>query len=74
MCVLYRGFGSNGFVTKVQPFLMDDHYRMDIISDVGHPTSNLVVSLVLRTVACNGWDTGIVLQVPRDNTNPIEKG
>ena len=53
MCVC-GGFGSNGFVTKVQPFLMGDHYRMDIISGVGHPRSDSVVPLVLCTVACNG--------------------
>jgi hypothetical protein len=46
------GFGSNGFVTKMQPFLMDGHYRMNIISSVGHPRSDSVVSLVLRTVFC----------------------
>jgi hypothetical protein len=37
MCVCVGGgggFGSNGFVTKVQSFLMDDYYRTDIISDV----------------------------------------
>jgi hypothetical protein len=52
-CV-YVGFGSNDFVTKVQPFSMDGHYRTDIISVVGHPRSDLVVSLVLCTIACNG--------------------
>jgi hypothetical protein len=26
------GFGFNGFVIKVQPFLMDGHYRTDITS------------------------------------------
>jgi hypothetical protein len=52
-CV-YVGFGSNDFVTKAQPFPMDDHYRIDIIGDVGHQRSNLVVPLVLCTVACNG--------------------
>jgi hypothetical protein len=44
---VWRGFGSNGFVTKAQPFLMDGHYRTDIISNVGYPRSDLVVSLVL---------------------------
>jgi hypothetical protein len=48
------GFGSNDFVTKAQPFPLDDHYRTDIISDVDHQRSNLVVPLVLCTVACNG--------------------
>ena len=73
MCVLYGGFGSNGFVIKVQPFLMDDHYEMDIISGVGHLRSELVMPLMLCMVACNGWGTGIVLQVPQDSTNPVEK-
>jgi hypothetical protein len=50
MCV--RGFGSNGFVTKMQPFSMDGHYRMDIISGVGHPRSDSVMPLVLCTVCC----------------------
>jgi hypothetical protein len=66
-------FGSNGFVTKMQPFPMDDHYRTDIISCVGHLRSESVVALVLCMVACNGWGTGIVLYVPWDNTNPAEK-
>jgi hypothetical protein len=48
MCV---GFGSNGFVTKTQPFLMDGHYRTNNISSVGHPRSDSVVPLVLYTVA-----------------------
>jgi hypothetical protein len=34
MCVC-GGLGFNGFVIKVQPFLMDGHYKMDIISGVG---------------------------------------
>jgi hypothetical protein len=72
MCLLYESFGSNGFLTKVQPFPMDGHYRIDIISSVGHPRSDLVVPLVLCTVACNDWGTGIVLQIPRDNTKPVE--
>ena len=41
---------------------------------VGHPKSNLVVPLVLYTVACNGWGIDIVLQVPQDSTNPAKKG
>ena len=74
MCVLYGGFESNGFVTKVQSFLMDDHYKMDIISGVGHPRSNSIMPLVLCTVACNGWGIGIVLQVACDSTKPAENG
>jgi hypothetical protein len=50
VCVL-RGFGSNGFVTKMQPFPMDDYYRTGVISGVGHPRSDSIVLLVLRTVA-----------------------
>jgi hypothetical protein len=44
------GFGSNGFMTKTQPFLMDGHHRTNIISGVGHPRSDFVVLLVLCTV------------------------
>jgi hypothetical protein len=50
------------------------YYRTDIISGVGHPRSDSVVPLVLCMVGCNGWGTGIVLQVPRDSANPVEKG
>jgi hypothetical protein len=46
------GFGSNGFVTKMQPFSMDGHYRTDVINGVGHLRSDLVVLLVLCTVCC----------------------
>jgi hypothetical protein len=73
MCVC-EGFGSNGFMTKVQSFPMDGHFRTDIISDVGHSRSDSVVQLVLCKVACNGWGIGIVLLVPRDNTNTTENG
>ena len=73
-CVCVEGFGSNGFVTKVLSFPMDGHYRMDIISGVGHPKSNLAMPLVLCMIACNGWGTDIVLQVPRDSTNLAQKG
>ena len=46
------GFGSNGFVIKTQPFPMGGHYRMNVISGVGHPRLDLVVLLVLRMVQC----------------------
>ena len=49
-CV-YVGFGSNGFVTEVQPFPMDGHYRTGIITGVGHPRLDSVVPLMLYTVA-----------------------
>jgi hypothetical protein len=52
MCgIMAIGFGSNDFVTKTQPFPMDGHYRMDIISSVGHPRSDSIVPLVLYMVA-----------------------
>jgi hypothetical protein len=31
---------------------MDCHYKTDVISSVGHPRSESVVPLVLRTVRC----------------------
>jgi hypothetical protein len=43
VCVLYEGFGSNGFVTKVQPFPMVGHYRIDVISSVGYLRLDSVV-------------------------------
>jgi hypothetical protein len=46
------GFGSNGFVTKMQPFPMDGHYRTDVISGVGHLRSDSIVPLVLCTACC----------------------
>jgi hypothetical protein len=52
--VLNRGFRSNGFMTKVQPFPMVGHYSTNIIIGVSHLRSNLVVLLVLCVVVCNG--------------------
>jgi hypothetical protein len=46
------GFGSNGFVIKMQSFPIDGYYRTNVISCVGHPRWDLVVSLVLQTVCC----------------------
>jgi hypothetical protein len=64
--------GSNGcFVTSVA--LMGDHYRMYIISGVGHSRSDLVVPLVLCTVPYNIQGTGVVLQLPQESPNPVEK-
>jgi hypothetical protein len=41
------GFGSNGFMTKTQPFPMDGHYRTNVINGVGHPRSDSIMPLVL---------------------------
>ena len=46
------GFGYNDFVTKIQPFPMDGHYRTYVISGMGHPRSNSIVPLVLCMVCC----------------------
>ena len=40
---------------------------------VGSKVVTCAALLVLNTVACNGWDTSIVLQVPRDSVNLAEK-
>ena len=51
-CVCYMSLGSNGcFMAGTA--LMDGHYRMYIISGVGHPKSDLIVLLVLCMVAYN---------------------
>jgi hypothetical protein len=50
-CV-WGGFGSNGFVTNMQPFPMDDHYMTNVISGMGHSRLDSVVPLVLRTLYC----------------------
>ena len=62
------GVGESGVFFPIP----SGHYRTNIISSVGNPNSNFVVSLVLCTVACNDWGTGIVLHIPRDNANPAE--
>jgi hypothetical protein len=54
--------------------LMDGHYKTSIISGVSHLRLDLVVPLVLCTVACNIQGTRIVLQVPWDSANPAKKG
>jgi hypothetical protein len=45
------GFRFNGLVTKTQPFPMDCHYRMNIISGVAYSRSDSLVLLVLCTIA-----------------------
>jgi hypothetical protein len=74
MCVLYGGFGSNGFMTGVQPFPMVGHYRMNFISGVGHPRSDLVVSLVLRTIAYNDWAPTLYYRSLRIGPTLLRKG
>ena len=62
-CVCHMGLGSNGcFMANAA--LTGCHFKMYIISGVGHLRSNLIVLLVLCTVAYNIWVTGVVLQVP----------
>jgi hypothetical protein len=64
--------GSNGyFVTGAA--LMGGHYRIYIISGVGHPMSDSVMPLVLWTIEFNIRGTSFVLQFPRDTTNPTKK-
>jgi hypothetical protein len=67
------GFGSNSYFVAGAA-LMGDYYKLNIISGVGHSRSNSVILLVLCTVAYNIWGTVVVLQVPRDSTDLVEKG
>ena len=70
---VYMGLGSIGcFVASA--YLMGGHYRMDLLSGVGHPRSDSVMPLVLFTIAYNIQSIGVILQVSRDNTNPAKKG
>ena len=71
MCLLYGPWIQWLFV--VNATLKGSHCKTNIINGVGHPWSDSVVPLVLCMVACNGWCTDIVLQVPRDNANPTKK-
>jgi hypothetical protein len=71
MCVIWALYPM---VVRGLRSLNGQSYKMDFISSVGHPKSDSVVPLVLCMVACNGWGTGVVLQVPRDSANFIEKG
>jgi hypothetical protein len=51
VCVCVRGgFGFNGFMTKVQLFPIDGHYKTDVISGVGHLRLDSVMQLLLRIV------------------------
>ena len=72
MCELYGPWIQWLFLAGVA--LKGSHYRTNIISGVGYLSSDLVVLLVLCMVACNGWGTGIVVQVPQDSVNSANKG
>jgi hypothetical protein len=52
--------------------LTDGHYRMNIISSVGHPRLDSVIPLMLCTVAYKIRDTGVVLQVPQDSADQCQ--
>ena len=72
MCELYGPWIQWLFVAGIA--LTGSHYKTDIISSVDHLRSDLVIPLVLCTVACNGWSTDIFLLVPQDKANLAEKG
>jgi hypothetical protein len=71
--VYYMVHGSNGCFV-IGAALMDDHYRTNIISGVGHPRSDSVVQLVLCMVLYNIRSTSVDLEVPRESANPAKKG
>ena len=49
----YNGYRLTIHVNfMTQLFLVDGHYRIDVISGVAHPRSNSVVPLVLHMVCC----------------------
>jgi hypothetical protein len=63
MCVCVwegGGLGSNDFVTKIQSFPMNGHYRMYVISGVGHPRSYLIIPLMLRKI-CSAMTGALAL-------------
>jgi hypothetical protein len=71
-CVCYMGLGSNDyFITGAT--LIGGHYRMDIISGVGHSKSDSIVLLMLCTVAYNKRAVSVVLQVSQDSAIPARK-
>jgi hypothetical protein len=72
MCELYEPWIQWLFMAGVA--LTSGHYKIDTISGVGYPRLDLVVPLVLCTVACTSWGTSFVLQVLQDNINPTENG
>jgi hypothetical protein len=73
MCMYYMGLGSNSCF-MFDTTLTCGHYKIDIISGIGHLRSDSVVPLVLYTVAYNIQGTGVVLRVPRDSANLVKNG
>ena len=59
-CICYISLGFNG-CSAIDAILMGGHYKTGIISSVGHPRLNLVVPLVLCTVAYNDQSIDVVL-------------
>jgi hypothetical protein len=60
VCMLYEHWIQWLFMAGTA--LMGSYY---IISGMGHPMSDLIMSLVLCTIVCNIRGTGIILQVPQ---------
>jgi hypothetical protein len=59
------GLGSNGYFVTGAPYLNG--------GSVGHPRSDSVELLVMDG-AVHIWGTGVILQIPRYITNPVENG
>jgi hypothetical protein len=73
MYMCYMGLKSNDFFVTGST-LMGSHYSTYIISGLGYPRSESVMLLVLWMVAYNIRGTGVILKVPQDNANLVEKG
>jgi hypothetical protein len=70
MCDLYGPWIQWLFMANTA--LMGRSLQDICLSDMGHPRLDSIMLLVLRTVVCNGWGTGIVPQVSQESANPIE--
>jgi hypothetical protein len=69
------GFGSSGFVTKMQSFPLDGHYRTNIISDVGYPRLNSIMLLMLYTVRCTmAWARALYYKFLGTTSTLLRKG
>ena len=71
MCVLY--VPSIQWLFYGQSSLNGSFYRTYIFSGVGRRRLDLIMLLVLHTIAYNIRGTGVVLQVPRDSANSARK-